>query len=532
MVKAKLVQVFLSTGTVYNEYLSLHPEADPPPDGANYPNGPKMLRLGFHGCLRTSNGTGGGCNGCLNPRNMRTNVGEKYDFDNGGLAPEQSSTDNNGLGMTLDVLEEIYTNRDFPKSTPVMPTSLAKGGKSRADLWAFAALVAAEWGIERNNHACLGIVEPGDKAICQHIQAGTDRCVLNPPILPTFRTGRRDCEPDKDLQHAWQTYEQEIHPSVHGNGVQTADFFKEQFGMTARESSAVLIGAHSYGQFHAGNSMFKYSWTRDQTKYLNNQLFRHLAMKPQYKGDCARHGNSWSLTGDYLGQPAETRWLVRGNKHTPTGGPWQWAHWYYRCISSNDCARLSPEETVADRNFSTPYPADPADNSWSADKNHDLDDEDWSRAEPGEHAQCCENLEEGWRCRPDLHKCHRYVVNDETALSADVGYMFDFQVSEKTGLPLGCPVFDSTPRWNDHTTNKHDAGPVDCPLQKYAPEGEPLHAIIEEYADSQDAWLEFFLPGLEHMLANNAGELEEAPSGWWGAACERGSHGVVCTPAE
>ena len=93
--------------------------------------------------------------------------------------------------MTLDVLEEIYTNRDFPKSTPVMPTSLAKGGKrrpsalhylltfsslhlllgkSRADLWAFAALVAAEWGIERNNHACLGIVEPGDKAICQHIQ--------------------------------------------------------------------------------------------------------------------------------------------------------------------------------------------------------------------------------------------------------------------------------------------------------------------------------------------------------------------------
>ena len=85
MVKAKLVQVFLSTGSVYNEYLSLHPEVEPPKGGANYPNGPKMLRLGFHGCLRTSNGTGGGCNGCLNPRNMRVDVGEKYDFDNGGL---------------------------------------------------------------------------------------------------------------------------------------------------------------------------------------------------------------------------------------------------------------------------------------------------------------------------------------------------------------------------------------------------------------------------------------------------------------
>ena len=33
LVKAKLVKVFLSTGTVYNEYLSLHPEADPPPGG-------------------------------------------------------------------------------------------------------------------------------------------------------------------------------------------------------------------------------------------------------------------------------------------------------------------------------------------------------------------------------------------------------------------------------------------------------------------------------------------------------------------
>ena len=85
MVKAKLVQVFLSSGSVYNEYLALHPEVDPPKGGANNPNGPKMLRLGFHGCLRTSNGTGGGCNGCLNPRNMRVNVDEKYDFNNGGL---------------------------------------------------------------------------------------------------------------------------------------------------------------------------------------------------------------------------------------------------------------------------------------------------------------------------------------------------------------------------------------------------------------------------------------------------------------
>ena len=103
-------------------------------------------------------------------------------------APEQSSTDNNGLGMTVDVLEEIYTNRDFPKGTPKMETSLAKGGKSRADLWAFAALVAAEWGIERNNHACAGIVEPGDKDICQHIQ-----------VSICWTSGKIACFPDHQI---------------------------------------------------------------------------------------------------------------------------------------------------------------------------------------------------------------------------------------------------------------------------------------------------------------------------------------------
>ena len=41
------------------------------------------------------------------------------------------------------------------------------------------------------------------------------------------------------------------------------------------------------------------------------------------------------------------------------------------------------------------------------------------------------------------------------------------------------------------------AGPIDCPLQTYAPEGEPLHSIVEEFADDQNAWLRDFLPVLE-----------------------------------
>ena len=39
------------------------------PEPASRPNAPKFIRLGFHQCLKNSDGTGG-CNGCLNNHGM------------------------------------------------------------------------------------------------------------------------------------------------------------------------------------------------------------------------------------------------------------------------------------------------------------------------------------------------------------------------------------------------------------------------------------------------------------------------------
>ena len=50
-----------------------------------------------------------------------------------------------------------------------------------------------------------------------------------------------------------------------------------------------------------------------------------------------------------------------------------------------------------------------------------------------------------------------------------------------------------------HLISVSYAGPIDCPLQTYAPEGEPLHSIVEEFADDQNAWLRDFLPVLEKI---------------------------------
>ena len=54
----------------------------------------------------------------------------------------------------------------------------------------------------------------------------------------------------------------------------TADFFKTDFGLTGRESAALLVGAHSFGTFNSDISQFRYDWTRTQAALLNNQLFR------------------------------------------------------------------------------------------------------------------------------------------------------------------------------------------------------------------------------------------------------------------
>ena len=67
---------------------------------------------------------------------------------------------------------------------------------------------------------------------------------------------------------------EESHPNPQGNGQMTADFFKKDFDLTARESAALLIGGHSIGKFNFEISQFKYDWTKNQKSFLNNQLFR------------------------------------------------------------------------------------------------------------------------------------------------------------------------------------------------------------------------------------------------------------------
>ena len=64
-----------------------------------------------------------------------------------------------------------------------MATSLRESGKSRADLWALAGIVAVEFGIETNNRKCR---DPSSVGGCHHLQ-GKPGCSITLNTTIPFR---------------------------------------------------------------------------------------------------------------------------------------------------------------------------------------------------------------------------------------------------------------------------------------------------------------------------------------------------------
>ena len=122
IVKAKLYAIFHRDGghyalkQMYDDYKTVYADANGNMRSRRTaPNAAKVLRLGFHACLRYQDGSGG-CNGCLNWDGVGTRFTETY-F--GFSQPNVSQTNNNGLGDTVDVLERIYEGNllGFPQFT-------------------------------------------------------------------------------------------------------------------------------------------------------------------------------------------------------------------------------------------------------------------------------------------------------------------------------------------------------------------------------------------------------------------------------
>ena len=126
--KAKLTWIMLNP-TKNAIWKKLSPGRVELPGAWLHPKAGTFLRLGFHDCLRYTDGTGG-CDGCLEWKGVGVRrVNEKDSFRD----PDILLSDNNGLSTVVEVLEEVYTNPSYLARQAGIPAggdSLSERGES------------------------------------------------------------------------------------------------------------------------------------------------------------------------------------------------------------------------------------------------------------------------------------------------------------------------------------------------------------------------------------------------------------------
>ena len=150
-----------------------------------------IMRLVFHDCIPYADGTGG-CDGCMNWHGMGSETPSPFNKDHYYAFDPVNATDNKGLDGISEKLELIYTTVDWPFKEASLNVSLRQSGKSRADLWQFAGMVALEQSLERANRACdLDRWGRQQTALLESREA----CEIKLTKPFKFKTGRSDCVP-------------------------------------------------------------------------------------------------------------------------------------------------------------------------------------------------------------------------------------------------------------------------------------------------------------------------------------------------
>jgi hypothetical protein len=230
--------------------------------------------------------------------------------------PILNKTDNNKLQMTVRSLELIFTETDWPATEASLPLSLRETGKSRADLWQLAANTALGIAVNESNAACDN---PEHKQ--QHVVAteGRGRCDVKLHRSLPFQWGRVDCQPDtakKWTPFPFEATEEEKHSNPRGTGDKVLRDFKEDFGLTAKETIA-LQAAHGLAAFrHNYVLSTKYVWFgsasgdsgRDSNSGFSNIYFKYL------------NGNMYKRGGAGIGTELERGYWVGDRLGRPVGG--------------------------------------------------------------------------------------------------------------------------------------------------------------------------------------------------------------------
>ena len=96
---------------------------------------------------------------------------------------------------------------------------------------------------------------------------------------------------------------------------------------------------------------------------------------------------------------------------------------------------------------------------------------------------------------------------------------YNFTLEGPAFRPTGCnginmPVSEY-PYDADMLQMMHQTPVMECERSSYAPEGESIADIFDEFADDHDVWAEHFLDAWVIMMNNGASGLIDAPQNSW-----------------
>ena len=331
----------------------------------------------------------------------------------------------------------MYNEGDYPEDAPVLAQSPKELGISRADLWAFAGLLALDEASRRS------------RAYCDTFNINITCGDFSPCFLPfpekfdtLFKTGRIDCVSDSgDDKKQYLAPLSEDSPHAVANGVQTADYFLKNFGFTARESLA-LMGAHTIGKYSTFHTHIDYAWVRlrgsMRTKVLNNEYYKTLTAEPG-------HVKDGYCVGMLDGSPATKQWHVFANLFEATwpqdiaGSDWQQRPrrflWHHEVTRGPNCHAL--DEDGEFKGMQTPWVDTEKKKDDFIELVNDLQAYAEGKGYDSMYNYCCDLQRNG----QNDEQCNQAVQNRIRHLASDVGFYFKFDF-DNAGLPIGCDGID------------------------------------------------------------------------------------------
>merc|ERR1712151_795421 len=467
----------------------------------------RVIRLGFHDCVKSEDGSGG-CDGCIDMKNINyRHHGGKDARGDESLRTKKPDwlNGNRGLETIVDFIERNIFTRKLASSKG---RSLQQTGKSRADLWAFATLVAIEFtnGVD-NVHCDNPHKDEGSrKVVCLQDNDKLRGCKNKLPRDFVFQTGRRDCK--TNLSPAYSAPKRDLTPSGDLAGGQLTAWMKKYFHFTGKETVAIM-GAHSVGNFHPEVSGYFYTVTSQAEDALSNQYYRNLAsfedwfFEPSVNRNMTKSYYNCRKSGTADGKRAKAYWKMKAQAAWTDHSPIQWIQ--HKVVCPN--CEWAEHET-----WPNSFPPSQQAYVRQACKEYEQCQKDGSCEKRDKRLQAQNIIQ----CKPGTEYERFIWGRDEAATNADMSLYYDFLVDQK-GFPYNCPLLDKeqgevftsqkgTGKGSWDFLHKQSNQPQfhGCGLQKHMePCGStPLYQIVEEFAEDKEKWLAVFVPTLEKMLRN------------------------------